>query len=149
MHLAEGVQAVEKTGDPGATGGGGEQRCGEGEREERGQGGCAHSGEIAQSACEAAVADRLRGVQVAAKVAVFKGKVCGDKHFAARWRAQDRAVVAYAEGYRLVWAAGGATASNLLDQGELSHWLRSFSHPEGRIYVLRYHQFVLSADNVI
>jgi hypothetical protein len=67
-------------------------------------------------------------VEVAAEVAAFEAKVCGDKDFAAGWRAEDRAVVAYSQGKGLA-SRGGKVAADLVDQGQLSHmgriWLKS------------------------
>ncbi|WP_433983618.1 hypothetical protein RBB78_21850 [Tunturiibacter empetritectus] len=63
---------------------------------------------------EAAMAYGLRRMGVAAEVSAFERKVCGHQYFASWWRAQDRAIVAYAELDRA--AAGGKIAPNLLDQ---------------------------------
>ena len=53
----EGLQAVEEAFDPGAALRFGEQAGGQREGEEGGERGCAHGGEVAESAGEAAVAD--------------------------------------------------------------------------------------------
>jgi len=62
--------------------------------EKRGHGSGAHSGKIAEAAGEAAVSNGFGGVEIAAEVAAFERKVRGDKNFAARWRPEDRAIVA-------------------------------------------------------
>ena len=60
-----------------------EHLCGQGEGEEGGERGCAHGGEIAEAAGEAAVADGFGRMQVAAEVPVFEGEVGGDEDFGA------------------------------------------------------------------
>jgi hypothetical protein len=70
---------------------------------------------------------------IPAEVPSFEGKVCRNKYFAARRRAQNGAVIAYSERHGPGRVGSGA-AADLLDEGKLSHRFWSFSHPEGSIY---------------
>jgi hypothetical protein len=100
----EGEESVEKAFDPAflaATSDG--QVSGYGEGEKGGEGASAHCREVAEPAGEAAVADRLRRVPVAAKVDVFEGEVGGDGDFFAGFGLEEGAVVADSE------AQGGAS----------------------------------------
>ena len=91
-------ESGEEAVDPAASGGGCEHLAGQREREERGERTRAHGGQIAQAARQGAVADGFRRMPVAAEVAAFQREVGGDQDFVAAGRAQDRAVVADAEG---------------------------------------------------
>ncbi len=66
----------------------------EGEREKAGERGCAHSGEVAETSGEGAVADGLGGVPVSAEVAAFEGEVGGDEQVVVGGWGENGAVVA-------------------------------------------------------
>ena len=68
---------------------------------------------IAQAAGQTAVANRLWRMPVASKVASLECKVCGDNHFAAGRRSQNRAIVANAKCNRLTLLC--ETTADLLD----------------------------------
>ncbi|HWV46491.1 MAG TPA: hypothetical protein VN039_10815, partial [Nitrospira sp.] len=93
-----------------------DQIGGEGEREKGGQRRSSHGREVAEAAGEAAMTDRFRRVKVAAEVPSFKGKVCGDKDFGVRRRAQNSTIVADAKGDRPT-SRGAEVAADLFDQG--------------------------------
>jgi hypothetical protein len=66
------------------------------------------------------VTDGLGGMESAAEVAIFKGKIGGDEDLVTTGRAEDGAVVTYAEGYEFV-ARGEGSLTDLFDQGELTY----------------------------
>src|SRR6185312_1973337 len=105
-------------------------------REEGGERGCAHGGEVAEASGEAAVADGLGRMEVAAEVADFEAEVGGDEDFCVGRRAEDGAVVADAEGDCAATGRCGEGAANLLDQSEFSHRLlsRVFARAGGRLH---------------
>ena len=100
--IGEGEQSVEEAVDPAwlaaATDG---QFAGHGEGEKCSDRARSHGGQVAQSASQAAVADRLGGMPVAAKVHIFEGKVGSDGDFFAPGRAKEGAVVADAQAHSL------------------------------------------------
>ena len=90
---------------------------GNGEREERGVGGAAHGGDVAESAGEAAVADGVGGMPFAAEVDAFEGEVGGDEGLGAAGEIEDGAVVSDAES-RVCRRCFGS-AADAVDEGEL------------------------------
>jgi len=56
----------------------------------------AHGGNIAQAACDAAMAHGCGGVPGTAKMHVFDTEVSGDQQFRAAGKAQNSAIIAYA-----------------------------------------------------
>src|SRR5579859_1868278 len=90
------------------------------ERKEACQRCTAHGSDIAQAARQAAVANTLRGVPVAAEMYVLDGKVRGDQKFVAGAGTQDGAVVADSLRYGSVrWRT--SQFSDSLDQLPFSH----------------------------
>ena len=115
VQFSECAEALEEASDPVAACGFSEHLGGEGEREEGGDGCCAHGGQVAEAARQAAVAYGFGRVEVAAEVAVLEGKVCGDKDLGIRWGAEDGAVVTDAEGD--IFLRGVEIAADLLNEG--------------------------------
>ena len=66
---------------------------GQGEREKRGKGLAAHGRDVGESAGEAAVADRVGGMPLAAEVHAFEGEVGGDQGLRAGEGGEQGAVV--------------------------------------------------------
>jgi hypothetical protein len=114
VPLGEGAEASEEALDPLLATAGARHVGREGEREEGGDGGGPHGGEVAEAAGEAAMSDRGCGVEVAAEVAVFEGEVGGDEDLVVARRAEDGAVVADAQQNGI--AAAGKGAADLLDE---------------------------------
>ena len=115
MLAGEGQEAVEETVEPG-----GGKAHGQGEREEDGEGLGAHGGQIAESAGEAAMADGLGRMPVAAEVDVFEGKVGGDADFVAGSGAKNGAVVADAEAHSAWDGNGRGLAADGVNEGEFA-----------------------------
>jgi hypothetical protein len=114
MLLGESAEAGKEAIDPAPAAGGSQQICWKREGEEGGERGGSHSGEVAEAAGEAAMADRGGGVEVATKVSAFQREIGGDNDLAAAGRAKDGAVVADAESEGSV--AAGKIAANLFDE---------------------------------
>ena len=86
--LAVFEEAVEELVDPALR-----QVGGQGEREERGEGLAAHGRNVGESAGEAAVADGVGGMPLAAEVYAFERKIGGDQGLGAGEGGEQGAVV--------------------------------------------------------
>ena len=101
------------------------QLGGKRERKKRGARNASHGSDVAQSAGEAAVADGVGGMPLAAKVNVLEREVGGDQHFVSARDVEDGAVVANAMAGFL--AASGGGSPNSLDEFEFfcgHRWLQ-------------------------
>jgi hypothetical protein len=134
ISLREREKAVEESVDPGALPGRRDLRiprgaprfwlldegAGQGQRQKRSHGTCAHGGQVAESASEGAVADGLCRVRVEAEVAAGDRKIGGDGEFFAGAGTKDGAVVANSETQLGSLGLGGAEA-NLVEEAQLAH----------------------------
>ena len=120
VGCSQGQKAVEEAVHPGglATVGDGE-RSRQSQREKGGYGTRSHGGQVAEAACQGAMADGFRGVPVEAKVATRNRKIGGNGPFFSRAGGQEGAVVADAEAKAAAGGAGGAVA-NLLQEVEFA-----------------------------
>ena len=92
---------------------------GQSQRQKRGDGACAHGGQVAESAGQSAMADGFGRVPVEAEVAAGDREVGGDGELFAGSETKEGAVVADAE--LQLWTLGvGCAEANSTEQGQLA-----------------------------